>query len=84
MKLKSDFYTEFFTTYDLGLAAALIATAYRLDHVDKTKPHKVLFVFRRENDIEQVVERFWGCQWTVDAQTYFNAIKLLKNRIYSN
>lgn len=84
MKTKPDFHETYFTTFDLGLAAALIAAGYTLDHLDKTNPNKAQFAFKRTYGVEETFKRFWDMKLHVDAQTYFNALKLLKNRLYSD
>lgn len=84
MPITKDSSESYFATYDLGLAAALIASGYILAHLDKSNPKRAQFVFKRTYGVEEVVERFWTMEFQVDALGYFNAIKLLKNRLYSN
>ena len=81
--IQDDFHQKYFTTYDLGLAAAIVAAGISLDHLDGTNQRKVQFVFRRSTGLDAVVENYWGNTCQIDAQTYFNALKSLKNRIYS-
>lgn len=83
MTHQPDFNQTYFTTYDLGLAATLISTGFVLDHLDNINPRKVQFVFKRRNTLDAVIQNYWANTCHVDAQTYFNAIKTLKNRIYS-
>lgn len=74
---------HYFTTYDLGLAAALVAAGIPLDHLDKNHPSKVQFAFRRTSGVDAIIQNYWSNTCEVNAQTYFNALKMLKNRIYS-
>jgi hypothetical protein len=83
MSSQPDFDQTYFTTYDLGLSAALVAVGFALDQLDNADPRKVKFVFRRKSGLDAVIQNFWGNSCQVDAQTYFNALKMLKNRIYS-
>ena len=84
MSKHQDFNTRYFTTYDLGLSAALVAAEFTLDHLDKSMPGKVMFVFSRTVGLDTAIQNFWSRTFSVDAMTYFNALKLLKNRIYSD
>lgn len=74
---------EVFATYDLGCSSALISSGLELVSLDKTNPRKVQFIFRRENRIEKVVDDYWADRLEVKARTFFDNIKMLKNRIYS-
>jgi len=70
-------------TFDLGCSAALISAGFQLISLDKTNPHKAQFIFCREDGIEQVVDDYWADRLEVKARTFFDNIKMLKNRIYS-
>ncbi|MFA4880446.1 MAG: DUF5659 domain-containing protein [Candidatus Doudnabacteria bacterium] len=74
---------EMFATYDLGCAAALITADFELLTLDKANPRKVQFIFRREVGIEKVVDDYWADRLEVKARAFFDNIKMLKNRIYS-
>lgn len=73
-----------FSTYDLGLATALVTLGYKLLKLDKTNPKKVRFVFKEERDIEQAMLDYWNDEIKLPAQTLFNNQKNLKSRIYSD
>jgi len=75
---------ELFKTYDLGLASALITDTFKLLKLVKDNPKKILFCFQNDLGIEQAVEDYFSCNFQVDAQTYWNNIKSLKNRLYSS
>jgi len=72
-----------FSTYDMGLAVALLATKYELISLDRSTPRKVLFVFKREEGIEETAENYWSDTLSVQARTFFDTQKMLKNRMYS-
>ncbi len=74
---------EMFATYDLGCAAALITAGFVLVSLDKANPRKVQFIFRRETEIENIVDDYWADRLEVKARTFFDNIKACKNRIYS-
>ncbi len=74
---------DYYFTYDLGCSSALISAGFELVSLDKTNPRKVQFIFRREVGIEKVVDEYWADRLEVKARTFFDNIKMLKNRIYS-
>jgi len=78
---------EYFKTFDLGTAAALMVYGYELDSLVRDNPRKVEFVFRkdgRKKGISDIVEEYFADKLEVPALSFFNAIKTLKNRIYSS
>lgn len=73
-----------FSTSDLALAA-LISLSYPLEVIDKTQnPHKALFLFKRDEQLDRVVEGYWRGELKVNPQEYFNAIKNIKARLYES
>ena len=79
-KLNTD---DYYSTYDLGCSSALICAGFELVSLDKTNPRKVQFIFRREDEIEKVVDEYWADRLEIKARAFFDNIKMLKNRIYS-
>ncbi len=73
-----------FATYDLGCAAALTTADFELLTLDRTNPRKVQFVFRRDADIEKVADAFWADRLEQKSRSYWDNVKNLKNRLYSN
>jgi len=74
---------NFLYTFDLGCSAALTSVGFELVSLDKENPRKVQFIFRREVGIEKVVNKYWANLLEVKAREFFDNIKMLKNRIYS-
>ena len=72
-----------FATYDIALAGYLLCVGYELTGMDKTNRAKVLFQLQGNGNIDAAVKAFWDSRTSVDAQTYFNQIKRLKNQIFS-
>jgi hypothetical protein len=75
--------TNYFYTFDLGCSAALISVGFGLVSLDKANPRKVQFIFRREVGIEKVVDDYWADRLEIKARAFFDNVKMLKNRIYS-
>lgn len=73
----------YWATFDLGCSAALINAGFELVSLDKANPRKVQFIFRREVGIEKVVDSYWADHLEVRARAFFDNVKMLKNRIYS-
>lgn len=73
-----------FSTFDLGLAAVLLTLKYELLELDRSYPKKIRFVFKRERNIEQVINDYFDDKIELPAQSLLNNQKTLKNRIYSD
>jgi hypothetical protein len=89
-KIKNDFEyiplgnsKEYFQSADLGLACALVCRGYNLITLDKQDPRKVSFIFKREIGIEQDTDDYWADRLETKSRTYFDNLRTLKNRIYS-
>jgi hypothetical protein len=74
---------NYFYTFDLGCSAALICKKFQLTSLDKENPKKVQFIFQKEPGIEKVVNEYWANTLEVKAREFFDSVKMLKNRIYS-
>jgi hypothetical protein len=83
LQINSHLKTDEYSTTDLGLSAALLATGFELISLNKQNPNKVVFIFTRKTGIDEAIKDYWNNNLKVDAQGYFNAIKRLKNQIYS-
>ena len=79
----SNDYRNYLYTFDLGAAASLVSAGFQLVLLDKTNPHKVQFIFRREIGIEKVMDDYWADRLEVKARSFFDNLKMLKNRLYS-
>jgi len=74
---------NYFYTYDLGASAALVHLGFELVSLDRENPRKVQFIFRRDPQIEDALREYWSDSLSVGARGFFDTIKMLKNRIYS-
>lgn len=81
-KLRSE-EIEVFTNYDLGVSAALLCAGFELLSVDKDNPRKALFVFRKQAGIEDIANRYFADRLEVKARSFFDHLKALKNKLYS-
>lgn len=71
------------TTYDLGVSAALLCAGFELLELRKTNPRKALFVFRRAKDIDKTANAYFANRLKLNARSFFDQLKALKNRLYS-
>ena len=76
---------EFFMTFDLGLACALFCSEHELHAVAKGRDtNKAQFIFRRDKTLERDTEDYWNDRLKLNARSYFDAIRCVKNRLYSS
>lgn len=72
-----------YTTYDLGVSTALLCAGFSLLSVEKDNPRKALFIFKKEEGIEDVADRYFSDRLEVKARSFFDHLKALKNKLYS-
>ena len=73
-----------FTSYDLGVSTALLCAGFELLEIDKgADARKSLFVFKKEDGIEDVADRYFSDRLEVKARSFFDHLKALKNKLYS-
>lgn len=82
MSKNSDYNTNYFTSSEFALCAALLTLGFSLDSLDKTNPQKALFVFKRSSDLDKTIQVFWNKQLKVEPISFFEAQRFLKSRIY--
>lgn len=70
------------TTYDLGIAAALLCAGFELLALDRANKRKVLFVFRKEKNIDTAANAYLADSLQVNARAFFDQLKALKSRLY--
>lgn len=75
---------DVFTTYDLGLSTALLTIGYKLQNLDRSNGRRVLFVFEHKKGIENASNRFFSDDLKVKARSYFDNLKAIKTKLYSN
>lgn len=71
------------TTYDLGVAAALLCEKFELLALDRANKRKVLFVFKRARGIDETANRYFADRLELNARAFFDQLKALKSRLYS-
>jgi hypothetical protein len=72
-----------FTTYDLGVSTALLCAGFQLLSVEKDNPRKALFIFQKADGIKDIADRYFSDRLEVKARSFFDHLKALKNKLYS-
>lgn len=72
---------DFYKTQDLALATA-ISLFYPIDAIDKQNPNKAYFLFKRDENLDELIEKYWREELKVSPQQYFNQLRIIKARIY--
>ena len=70
-----------FQTSDLSLVTA-ISLFYPIDAIDRSNPNRIVFSFKRENGLDELIQGFWSNDLKVSPLLYFNQLKVVKSRIY--
>ncbi|MDD3284210.1 MAG: DUF5659 domain-containing protein [Patescibacteria group bacterium] len=71
-----------FSTSDLSLCVVLCYFGCKIEGIDKINPLRVQFYFKRENDLDKLIEGFWKKELLVEPIAFFSLIKEIKNLIY--
>ncbi len=72
---------DFYQTADLSLAG-VIFLFWPLEAINKQNPRKAQFLFKRSEELDRTVEQFWRGELKVEPQAYFNALRIIKARLY--
>lgn len=81
MKKEYQKVNDYYSTSDLALAAAL-SLFFPVDSIDRQNPQKALFLFKKDENLEQLIESYWKGEIKVNPSTYFNQLKIIKARLY--
>ena len=73
---------DFFRTSDLPLSSALLCLGFCLETVEKEYP-KSTFIFKRSEALDEAVQSFWASSLRLEPKAYFNCVKEVKSRLYS-
>lgn len=77
--------TECYRTTDLALSSVLLLyLPDALEVVNRENPRRVVFVFRKSDKLDKLVDRFWSGKLRIEPRLFFEGIKTAKTRIYAN
>lgn len=75
---------KYHLTFDLGISACLISSGIQVIHLNRDNPSKVLFVFKKNKKLKEVIEAYYSDGLKINPRLLFDSLKLLKNRIHSS
>ena len=74
---------DYFKSSDLALVATL-SLFFPIEVIEKDVGGKAYFLFRKDNeDFDGTLKKYWSRQLKVEPQTFFNQLKVVKARIFS-
>lgn len=73
----------FYHTSDLALATVL-SLSYPIEATDKSNPRKAQFIFRRDKNLDALIEDYWRGEVRVEPQVFFQQLRGMKARIYND
>lgn len=72
---------DYFWSSDFPLCAAL-AMNHPIVAENRMDPHRVEFIFKRNQDVEETIKRYWRNELLVDPQRYWETQRRLKSRLW--
>lgn len=73
-----------FILSDFYISAFCLAKGFELINIDKTNPHRALFIFKDKKDRQSLVEDFLFGRAQIEPKGFVSAIKQLKELLYSD
>lgn len=73
---------EVFRSSDLALVATLQLYGYQIEAMDRSNAEKIVFVIKRDEELDKLIQAFWSRSLRVCPLTYFESLKATKARIY--
>lgn len=73
---------NYYYTADLALAAT-ISLYYPVEAIDRqSNSQKASFIFKRDQQLDKLIEGYWRGELKVNPQAYFNSLRIIKARLY--
>jgi len=74
---------DYFRSSDLCLVTVL-SLFFPIESIDKQPSGKAFLLFRKNNEgFEDILKKYWARQLSIEPQQFFNQLKIIKARIYS-
>lgn len=74
---------ECYGTSDLTLAATLSLMSIKVYKLLETKPNQFVFLFKKSDELNELVEKFWSSEIQVEPKVFATELKAIKARIFS-
>ncbi len=72
---------ELFQTSDYLLSSTLVSLGNPIESIDRNNPQRILFYFKRTENLDEVVALFWKRELVIEPHTLHSAMKFIKTRI---
>lgn len=72
---------DIYSSSDLALVTT-ISLFYPVEAIDRRNPSKAQFIFKRDEQLDQLIEAYWHGELKVNPASYFNQLKIIKTRLY--
>ena len=76
--------TDFYNTSDIALCSALCCYQYQIETIDKQNPYKAIFLIRRDDKLDDLIQLYFTHRLKVEPLSFFNFLKEIKTRIYNS
>lgn len=73
---------DFFKSSDLSLVATIQLYGYQVEAMDRSNEGKIVFLIKRDKELDDLIQAFWSRSLRVCPLTYFESLKATKARIY--
>ena len=74
---------DYMRTSDLALVVAL-SLFFPIEIIERGDNKKAYFLFRKDTEsFEETLKQYWSRELRVEPQAFFNQLKVIKARIYS-
>lgn len=74
--------SDFFKSSDLSLISTLQLYGYSIEAMDRSNLEKIVFVIKRDKELDNLIQSFWSRNLKVEPLAYFESLKNIKSRIY--
>lgn len=75
---------KYFNTPDLTTAATIVTVLnMEPDHLDRSDPSRIRFVFQNTESLDQLLDQYWRKQLKVEPISFAMAQKFLKQQLYN-
>jgi len=74
---------DYFKSSDICLCATLCCYGYQIEAIDKQNPVKVIFLIKRNEQLDDLMGQYFTHQLRVEPLSFFNFLKEIKTRIYN-
>ena len=66
---------------EFALIVSFVTCGFKVEHVDRSDPRRVIFGFRRSRQLDEIASSYWRGTLMVPATTFYQTLGLLKARL---